>query len=72
MIAFTLSDLVSIFGFCSILFLFPMPIPLFPIAGALIFTASPLDGAFVGMVSGLFLGVPYMMIAAMMSYGSSR
>ena len=67
---FTLPDLVSVFGFTSILFLFPMPIPLFPIAGALIYTASPLDGGFVGMVSGLFLGVPYMLIGTMMSYGS--
>lgn len=62
------SDLVTIFGFTSILFLFPMPIPLFPIAGALLCIMTPIDGAFVGMVSGLFFGVPYMLISVMMQW----
>lgn len=72
MIDFTLTQLVYIFGFSSILFLFPMPIPLFPFFGALIYSAAPLDGAFVGMVTGLFLGVPYMLIGVMMTYGANR
>ena len=72
MLTFSLSDLVTIFGFSSILFLFPQPVPLFPLIGAIIYTSDPLGGGFVGMVAGLFLGVPYMMLGAFLSYSSRR
>ena len=66
----SLHDLVYVFGFTSILFLFPMPIPLFPIAGAIITQLDPVGGAMVGMQAGLFFGVPYMLIIIMMSYAN--
>lgn len=64
-----LADLVTVFGFTSILLFFPRPVYYFPIwgglLGSLLGAQGLVDGAFIGMVCGLFFGVPYMLINIM-------
>ena len=61
-------NLVAVFGFCFVLCLFPSPVPVFPIVGALLSQGNIIDGAYVGMVAGLFFGTVWYMIKIMLSY----
>lgn len=62
------TGLVSVFGFCFVLCLFPSPVPIFPIVGALLSPSDMVTGAFVGMVAGLFFGTVSYMMQIMLSF----
>ena len=65
----TLDILVGVFGLSSVLVLYPMPYPLFPLMGAILYPTDPMGGALAGYMCALLFGTAFTMVARFITFG---